>query len=132
MALGQLVLEESGKITGTRVLPEGKMEQSFQGSGKLLGMDFNSFYTAISTPQPGGVLLFEANGIGITKEGDTITFKIFGVTRLTGAGFKGTIRGGTINQTASPKLANLNNAVTCWEVEVDEPGNYHLKIWEWK
>src|SRR6266852_2576676 len=126
MALGQLVLEENGKITGTRVLPEGKTEQAFQGNGKLLGIDFNSFYTAIATPQPGGVLLFEANGLGITKGGDNITFKIFGVTRLAGTGFKGTIRGGTINLTASPKLASLNNAVTCWEVEVDEPGNYHL------
>lgn len=132
MALGELVLESNGKITGIRVLSDGKLEVSYQGSGKLLGVEAAEFYTAVSSSQPGGASLLEGNGILSTRNGDSAFIKFSGVGRSTGAGFKGNLRGGTVWQTSSPKLSKLNNAASSWEVEVDETGNYHLKVWEWK
>ncbi|HZW55257.1 MAG TPA: hypothetical protein VFF30_03125 [Nitrososphaerales archaeon] len=45
---GELLAVEDGKLAGIRILPDGKVEQSFQGRGKLLGMDTVSVYTAPS------------------------------------------------------------------------------------
>jgi len=132
MALGELIQEGSGKITGVRVLSDGKLEISNQGSGKLLGIECNEMYTAVSTPQPGGGFTLEANGVIMTKDGDAVVVKISGVGRPTGAGFKASYRGGAISQTASPRLARLNNSTVSWETETDEAGNYRLKVWEWK
>jgi hypothetical protein len=83
--------------------------------------------------QPGGVILFDGSGIIRTIEGDVVTVKPSGIIRSTGVGFKGSARGGAITQTTSPKLAaRLNNAPNVWEAEIDEAGDYRLKVWEWK
>ena len=112
---------------------DGKVEASFQGSGKLLGVEINEFYTAIISPQQGGALFMEGNGIITSKDGkESESLKFQGVGRALGAGFKARYYGGTFGQTTSPKFAKLNNAMTVWEVDVDEAGNWHLKIWEWK
>jgi hypothetical protein len=132
LALGELILETNGKTTGIRVLSEGKLEVSYQGNGKLLGVEANEMYTAIFTPQPTGGFTIEANGLVVSREGDALTVKVIGVQRPTGAGFKASNRGGTIQHSASPKLARLNSVATSWEAETDEAGNYHLKVWEWK
>jgi hypothetical protein len=130
---GELLATEKGKVTGVRVLGEGRLEYSYQGIGKLLGVDAMSVYTATGTMQPGGVINFEANGVVSTIEGDAVTVKIWGVNRSTGLGFKASGRGGAITQTMSPKLAaRLNNVPNAWEVETDEAGDYQLKVWEWK
>jgi hypothetical protein len=34
--------------------------------------------------------------------------------------------------TSSPKLANLNKTVGVWAYEIDENGEFSLKVWEWK
>jgi len=41
MALGELVGEGRGRITTMRLLPDGKMEVSQQGTGKLLGSEIS-------------------------------------------------------------------------------------------
>jgi hypothetical protein len=35
MALGDLAFEETGKFAGIRALPDGKVEATYQGTGKL-------------------------------------------------------------------------------------------------
>jgi hypothetical protein len=129
---GDLLATENGKVTGVRVLQDGRLEYSYQGIGKLLGVDSVSMYTAVGTMQPGGLIVFEANGVLRTIEGDALTVKIWGVNRSTGLGFKASGLGGAITQTMSPKLAKLNNAPNVWEAEIDEAGDYKLKVWEWK
>ena len=42
MALGEALGEGRGKITNIRVLPDGKIEVSQQGTGKLLGSEIIS------------------------------------------------------------------------------------------
>jgi hypothetical protein len=46
MALGELVGEGRGKITTMRVLPDGKIEVSEQGMGKLLGSEISDAATS--------------------------------------------------------------------------------------
>ena len=131
MPLGELFYEESGKIVGTRLLPDGRIEQTLQGSGKLSGVDINSLYTFVGTRHSDGAIVIEGGGVSTTADGDSITIKTWGVRQTTAAGLKARSRGFDIWQTASQKLARLNNTTYVWETEFDEAGNYQLKVWEW-
>ena len=71
MALGDLAFEETGKFAGIRALPDGKVEATYQGTGKLFGADYSSIYTGVATPHE-GTLIAEFNGICTTKDGDTV------------------------------------------------------------
>ena len=42
MALGDLAFEETGKFAGIRALTDGKVEATYQGTGKLFGADYSS------------------------------------------------------------------------------------------
>ena len=53
MALGGLAFEETGKFAGIRALPDGKVEATYQGTGKLFGADYSSIYTGVATPHGG-------------------------------------------------------------------------------
>jgi hypothetical protein len=130
MALGDLAFEESGKFAGIRALPDGKVEQTYQGSGKLFGVDYSSIYTGVATPH-GGTLIAEFNGICITKDGDTVGVWAHGRGRP-GTGLKASWRGGVIWKAMSSKFERLNGVPGVWELEIDEAGNFHLKVWEWK
>ncbi|HEV8387858.1 MAG TPA: hypothetical protein VGQ03_09570 [Nitrososphaera sp.] len=132
MAIGEYIQESKGKVTPLRVLENGKMEASFQATGKLLGVEVSEFYTGVTTPQPGGALYMEGDGIITSTAGDSEVLKFRGMGRSTGAGFKASYRGSTFCQTASSRFAKLLNIMTVWEVDVDEAGNFLLKIWEWK
>jgi hypothetical protein len=79
MALGDLAFEETGKFAGIRVLPDGKVEATYQGTGKLFGADYSSIYTGVATPH-GGTLIAEFNGICTTKDGDTFVAISFRLT----------------------------------------------------
>ena len=71
MALGGLAFEETGKLAGIRALPDGKVEATYQGTGKLFGADYSSIYTGVATPH-GGTLIAEFNGTCTTKDGDSV------------------------------------------------------------
>src|SRR5579862_7239546 len=83
MALGDLAFEETGKFAGIRVLAGGMLEATYQGTGKLFGVDYSSIYTGVATPN-GGTLIAEFNGICTTKDGDTIGVNAHGRGRPTG------------------------------------------------
>jgi hypothetical protein len=132
MALGQLVMEQRGRITSTRVLSDGKVEVSFQSSGTLLGVDHTSITTYLAEARPDGTLYGEGQGVWTTKEGDVASFKGAAVGRRTGRGLGASYRGAVYAWTASPKLARLNSVALVFENEVDENGNTVGKVWEWK
>jgi hypothetical protein len=46
--LGNLIGEFKGTNSSFRVLPEGRMEVSGQGTGKILGIDAMMFFTAVT------------------------------------------------------------------------------------
>jgi hypothetical protein len=136
--LGELICEERGKVTGTRVLPhEGpgpKVEVSFQGSGKMLGVDETDMgtYWTVVRRHGDGVLYGNGDGVLMTAAGEMVTWTGSGVGRFTGRGPGVTFRGVVYYQTASERLSRLNGLAAVYEYEADENGNIALKVWEWK
>jgi hypothetical protein len=135
--LGDLVIEDNGKITGQRVLDvvEGpKIEVSFLMLGRYKGIEGNDIGTYWTVPRPGGVMYGEGQGVITTKDGkEMATWTGQGVGRFTSPGGKISFRGSLFfRTTSSANLSALNNLVGVFEYEVDEMGNCSSKVWEWK
>lgn len=129
--LGDLLGELDGKVSYMKVLPDGKVEASIQQSGKVLGVELNNIVTYVSEMRPDGTLYGVGQGVGMSKEGDMVTWKGTGVGWPTGPG-QMAYRGALYFSTASPKLARLNKIVGIYEYESHQDGSDHMKIWEWK
>jgi hypothetical protein len=141
MALGELIEEESGKITGRRVVDvEGpKIESSFTMNGKWVGQDVTDIGTYWGVMREGtetqGVVYGETQGVATTKDGQGMaTYTVQGIGRSTSPGkirFHGSVFYRT-TPTSGGKLSSLNNKVGVFEYEEDEQGNCSVKVWEWK
>jgi hypothetical protein len=139
MALGELIGEGRGKITGQRVLDvEGpKIESSYTMDGKYSGEDCTEIGTYCTVMAQGaeeaGVMYGEGQGVVTTKDGKGMaTWTGQGIGKFTGQG-KISFRGSLFFRTTSRgKLSSLNNLVGVFEYEVDEQGNSSAKLWEWK
>ena len=130
--IGELLGEVKGKLTGTRILADGKMEGSSTGMGTILGKEATSMDTGILTLMPNGAIMMEGNGVFMTTEGEMVMTKINGIGWFTGKALKSTARGACYFMTTAPKLASLNNTVGVWERDSDENGDWNLKVWAWK
>ncbi|MHA2069090.1 MAG: hypothetical protein ACXABY_32410 [Candidatus Thorarchaeota archaeon] len=132
--LGELIIEEQGKITAQKVLDDTgpKMEASFQNSGKVLGVEATNLGTFSSVLTPAGVLYGEGRGVVMTKDKEMVTWKGAGVGRFAGQGTGVSWRGAVYFQTPSQNLSRLNSVAGAHEFEIDESGNVGVKIWEWK
>jgi hypothetical protein len=140
MVLGELIEEESGKITGQRVLDvEGsKIETSFKMNGKfggIEGSDLGTYCTVMREGSEPGVMYGEGQGVITTKDGQGMaTWTGQGIGRFTAPG-KISFRGSVFYRTTSiggGKISFLNNVVGVFEYEMDEHGNSSTKVWEWK
>jgi len=127
--MGDLIGEFKGKNTGWRVLPDGKIETTAQGTGKLLGIDAFLVSTSVGT-MANGIFMGEVNSVFTTMEGETVTSKGVAVGYPSGNG--GATRAASIHTTPSQKLARLNKVVGMHEYETDMNDNWTGKIWEWK
>jgi hypothetical protein len=128
--LGELIGEFKGKNTAWRVLPDGKMEVTAQGTGKLLGIDVWMVSTSVGT-MANGRFIGEVNSVITMMSGDAVMMKGNAVAWSTGNG-GGTTRVATINTTQSQKLARLNKVIGLHEYDTDMENNFNGKIWEWK
>jgi hypothetical protein len=84
----QLIEEESGKITGQRVLDvEGpKIESSFTMNGKWAGQDVKDMGTW-GVMREAGVVYGEAQGVATTKDGQGMaTYTVQGIGRFPSPG----------------------------------------------
>jgi hypothetical protein len=138
MALGELVGEGRGKITTMRVLPDGKMEVSQQGTGNLLGSEISDAATYWTVMRPNGTAYGEGQQAIMSGDGSAV-WKGSGVGKPTigqgGGGDGGWKYGvvGTFQTIASQKWGRLFDVCTVEEYEVvDQNQNYHWKMWEWK
>jgi len=129
--LGEMLGEASGKMSGQRVLPDGKVEISFQQSGKILGVETTEIGTYTSEMRADDTLFGEGQGVDMTKDGETAMWKGPGVGKFTRPGAI-SYRGAIYYQTTSKKLARLNGIAIVFEYETDENGNTSGKFWEWK
>jgi hypothetical protein len=137
MALGELVEDSRGKITGQRVLDAEipKMETSFAMEGNYSGTACTDIGTYTSVLR-GGVLFGEGQGIITTKDGQGMaTWTGQGIGKFTAPGkvsFRGSIFLRTPSTSEGGKLSSLNNMVAVFEYEADETGSCFTKSWEWK
>jgi len=127
--LGELIGEFKGKNTGWRVLPDGKIETTAQGTGKLLGMDAFVLSTSVGT-MANGIFMGEVNTMINTMDGSVVMMKGIAVGYPSGNG--GATRAASIHMSQSPKLARLNKIVGMHEYETDMQDNFIGKILEWK
>ena len=138
MALGEIIEESRGKITGQRVLNvKGipKMETSFAMEGNYAGVqctDIGTYATVLKE----GMLHGQGQGIVMAKDGQGMaSWSGQGIGKFTGPGkvsFRGAIYFRTPSASEGGKLSPLNNIVTVFEYETDEMGNCSAKSWEWK
>ena len=137
MALGELIIEDRGNITGQRVLDvEGpKIESSFTMEGEYNGIACTDIGTYWSLLRAGGVMYGEGKGLLTAKSSQGMAaWTAQGIGRFTGPG-KISFRGSLFFRTPSGeggKLSSLNNVVAVFEYELDEMGNCSSKVWEWK
>lgn len=138
MTLGELIIEDRGKITGQRVLDVDvpKIESSFTMEGKYKGTAGTDVGTYTSVLREDGVMYGEGRGIITTKDGrEMATWTGQGIGRFTDPGkisFRGSLFFRTPSTSGGGKLSFLNNVVGVFEYEVDEMGNCSSKTWEWK
>src|SRR5271169_512715 len=130
--LGDQIGEESGKVTGFRVVDAAgpKVEVSIHTKGKILGTDYQGRATYTSAVQPGGFLFGEGQGVYMAEDGMAV-WKGQGTGKLKpggGASYRGTIH----FVTAAGKLAKLAGMVGAFEHSTDADDNVASKLWEWK
>jgi hypothetical protein len=132
MALGEIVGEARGKITAMRVLPDGKIEVSQQGTGKLLGSEISDMVTYWTTMRPNGTAYGEGQQAIMSDDGSAI-WKGSGVGKPIGqgGGWKYGVAG-AFQTVTSQKWGRLLDVYTVSEYDVDQNQNYHWKEWEWK
>jgi hypothetical protein len=130
--LGNLIGEQKGKISGIRVLSDGKTEITDQATAKFWGVDVNFVVTFNSTARPDGTFFGEGQGFITSKDGDVVSFKGSGVGLPKGKGWAASYRGAVFYQTTSPKFAAANKTCGIFEYEIDENGNTSAKTYEWK
>ena len=127
--LGELIGEFKGKNIGYRVLPDGKIETTAQGTGKILGVDAFLLSTSVGT-MANGIFMGEVTSVITTMDGDAVMMKGNAVGWPSGNG--GTTRAASIHTTQSQKLARLNKVIGLHEYDTDMQDNWTGKIWEWK
>jgi hypothetical protein len=130
--LGPQIGEGRGKRTARRVIatePEAKIEVSFEEKGTILGVESMGIGTYVSAVRADGSLHGTGEGIYVTNEGESVTWKAIGVGRLSPGGSVG-YSGSLSYNTTAPRLAKLNGISGVFQFEVDAEGNTHSKAWE--
>jgi hypothetical protein len=133
--LGDLLYEETGQVTGTRVLPADdgapRVETSFHATGTMRGTHHEDTSTYAAVARPDGTVFGEGQGLLVTEHGDIATWTGQGTGRILEDG-RTVFRGAVYLRTGAERLAWLNGACGVFEYEVDAGGKTQGKIWEWK
>lgn len=136
MTLGDLIVENKGKVTAQRILDTNvpKTEISMRMEGKYRGAETIELITYWSVRTQGGALYGEGKGMISSKDGkDFATWTGQGVGKLHEDG-KTKFHGSIFYRTSQNEgiLSYLNNLVGVFEFEADDQGNCSSKVWEWK
>lgn len=131
--LGDQIGESNGKRIVRRILSTEPptAEVSFEDSGNMLGVATSGSGTYTSVIRPDGSIFGNGQGLIITADGESVLWKGSGLGKF-GTGGAVSYRGMLFYQTASQKLARLNNTCGAFEFETDAAGNTNAKVWEWK
>src|SRR5215475_107694 len=118
--LGQQLGQSKGKRIVRRVLSTepATVEVSFEDGGTMLGVAVTGFGTYTSSVRSDGSIYGTGQGAMNTADGEMILWKGTGLGKF-GQGGAISYRGMIFYQTASQKLAALNNACGAFEFDVD-------------
>ncbi|MDT9692552.1 hypothetical protein Q5762_30330 [Streptomyces sp. P9(2023)] len=133
--LGDLIGEETGEITGMRVLStdggHAVLEASFRASGTLLDVEGNDMGTYESVMRADGTLFGEGQGVTMTRDGESVTWHGSGIGHVTESGGV-SWRGSIFWESAASRFTQLNGTAGVFEFEQDEGGKVTAKVYEWK
>ena len=131
--LGEQISETKGRRLVRRVLTVDPptAEVSFEDSGHVLGVAGKGMGTYTSVVRGDGSIFGQGQGLSMTEDGEAVTWTGTGVGKFGPSGSV-SYRGMLFYQTASKKLARINNACGAFEFEVDGEGNTTAHVWEWK
>jgi len=136
MALGDLLLEETGQVTGIRVLSTDasgtNIETCLQLTGTIRGVTATTIWPYTTLTRPDGSMCGSGHGVMTTQDGDVI--------HLIGHGSgQAALPGGTTNfrtrlhpHSTSAKHADLNSIGLAGEYDVAPDGSAVNKCWQWK
>ena len=135
MALGELVLDDTGQITGTRVLSTDTtgttLELNLQLTGTIRGVAHTTMWTYTTVTRPDGSIYGQGTGVLTTVNGD--------VVHLIGHGSGKANPGSSVRfltmlhaHGATGQNTDLNNIGLVGEYEVTVDGTATNKCWEWK
>ena len=134
--LGELLIEETGKTTGIRVLScepgDITVEVSVQTEGRLLGVAENTLWTYWSKTRSDGSMYGEGKGMMTTTDGDVIGLLGSGTAKAPGPDGIVHYRGAIYFRTAAARYSRLNGTVGVHEYEAHASGSLTTKTWEWK
>ena len=122
--VGELLL----KSGGMRVLPSKEniaIEESFHGSGKIIGIEVTDTRSVIIECLQG-----EGQGIMMTKDGEMATYARHGVGWPNERGGH-TVRAAMLFKTTSQRLERLNKIIVVSELKENEDATRE-RLWEWK
>ena len=133
--LGDLLYEETGNVTGIRVLPpeEGAavLEVGLRAAGRIQGVEHTSIWTYTSTTRADGSIFGQGRGVLTTADGDVVHLVGRASDHSRGPGSPTRYRGAFHFQTNSEKFARLNGIAAVFEYDVEADGSTKGKIWEW-
>ena len=136
MALGDLVFDETGSVTGVRVLSADasgtKLEVCLQTTGTIRGVAETCFWTYTQLMRPDGSIYGEGQGVMTTADGDVIQLIGQGSGQAPPPGGTTKFRTMIHPHSASAKYADLNSIGVVGEYDVGPDGNAVNKCWEWK
>jgi hypothetical protein len=131
--LGEQIGETKGKRLVRRVvsIDPPTAEVSFEDKGQIIGIPTTGMGTYTSVVRPDGSIFGHGQGLSMTDDGEALTWTGTGLGKF-GPGGSVSYRGMLFLQTASQKLARVNNVCVAFEYDVDPSGNTISKMWEWK
>ena len=112
MALGELVLEDNGQITGIRILSTDAsgttVELSLTLTGTIRGVAQTTMWTYNTTTRADGSIFGQGRGVLTTADGDVVHLVGRASDQSGGPGSPTHYRGAIHFQTSSAKFAKLN------------------------
>ena len=136
MALGDLVLDETGTVTGIRVLSTdvsgAKLEIDLRTTGTIRGMAETCLWTYWQLMRPDGSIYGQGRGVMTTQDGDVLQLIGHGSGQVPAPGDPTKFRTMLHAHTTSAKYADLNTIGLVGNYDVTADVKAVNKAWEWK
>ena len=136
MALGELVNEESGQITGVRIISADASgttaEVSLRTEGTIRGTKQVTYWTYNQIQRLDGSIYGSGQGVMTTENGDVINLIGSGSAKVPVAGNPTLYRVINHYHSASENFEDLNYIAVIGEYDISSDGSTIGRFWEWK